>query len=173
MVMCICVRGMNVLLSGVWLWLLHLSPLSSFFFCSSKIVGSLTFVFFSFLFFQGDGELLVNHFWWTLLMNVHSGWPKYLMIMTFLERQWCLIKLKISKDSYVGSILLCMALDRTLYGWKWMRVATFQIFNEKLQDFELERTCLSFHYIMRVNKQKFKWSYHVISSKGNEYSHKK
>ena len=33
-----------------------------FFSCSSKIVGSLAFVFFSSLFFQGNGELLENHF---------------------------------------------------------------------------------------------------------------
>ena len=50
----------------------------------------------------------------------------------------------------------CMALNRTCKVESEGELPHFELFKEKLKDFELERICLSFHYIMRVNKQKFK-----------------
>ena len=50
----------------------------------------------------------------------------------------------------------CMALNRTCKVESEGELPHFEPFKEKLKDFELETICLSFHYIMRVNKQKFK-----------------
>ena len=47
----------------------------------------------------------------------------------------------------------CMALDRTFVKLRKYESCLILAFSKNLQDFELERTCLAFHYIMRVNKQ--------------------
>ena len=70
-------------------------PLCLFFY-SSKIVAH--------SFFPGRwrafGEPLLMDF-----INECAQWMTKVQTMTFLERQRCLIKLKMSKDSYLGSIL--------------------------------------------------------------------
>ena len=143
------------------------------FFCSSKIVGSLTFVFFSSLFFRG-----MESFWWTTFDGLY--WWTCTVDDQSSQWSWHFSKgkdvwssLKCQKIAMWVQFYSCMALDRTCNVESQWELPHFSFFKETLQDFELKRICLSFHYIMRVNKQKFKWSYHVISSKGNEYSHKK
>ena len=53
-----------------------------------------------------------------------------------------------------AQLYLYMALDRTFVKLKeHENYLIFSLLKTNLQDFELERTCLAFHYIMRVNRQ--------------------
>ena len=140
------------------------------FFFSSEIVGSLAFVSFSFL-FRG-----MESFWWTTFDGLY--WWTCIVDGQSTRWSWHFSKgndvwssSKCQKIAMWVQFYSCMALDRTCMVESEWELPLFS-FLKKLQDFELERTCISFCHIMRVNKQKFKWSYHA-SSKGNKYSHEK